>query len=97
MPDALVELESVPQAAAVQPVPLSVQVTPLFCESLVTVAVKGCVPLGACTLAEVGPTETAIAGGAVTVIAAEEDFVPSVTEVAVNVTSAGEGTISGAV
>lgn len=97
MPEALLELESVPQVVPVQPAPVSVQVTPLFCESLVTVAVKGCVPLGDCTLEAFGETETVIAGGAVTVIAAPEDFVPSATEVAVSVTSAGEGMLDGAV
>jgi hypothetical protein len=39
-PEALVVADSVPQAAPVHPVPLSVQLTPLFCASFVTVAVK---------------------------------------------------------
>lgn len=97
MPEALVELESVPQEAPEQPTPVRAQVTPLFCGSLVTVALKDFVPFGACTLAAVGATTTAMAGGAVTVIAAEEDFVESATDVAVSVTLAGVGTLAGAV
>jgi hypothetical protein len=44
VPDALVVAESVPHAAPVQPAPESFQLTPLFCVSLVTVAVNFCVP-----------------------------------------------------
>jgi len=96
-PDALAPLESVPQVAPLQPTPDSAQVTPWFCVSFVTVAVKTCVPPEACTVALGGATLTAIAGGAVTVIVAAPDFVPSATEVAVKVTVAGEGTAAGAV
>ena len=39
-PDALELLDSVPQEAPVQPVPDSAQITPLSCESCLTVAVK---------------------------------------------------------
>jgi hypothetical protein len=39
-PEAVVMLESVPHAAAVQPAPESVQAVPLFCGSSSTVAVK---------------------------------------------------------
>lgn len=39
-PDALELLETEPQAAPLQPAPESVQVTPLFCASFCTVAVK---------------------------------------------------------
>jgi hypothetical protein len=39
-PEAVVMLESVPHAAAVQPAPASVQAVPLFCGSSSTVAVK---------------------------------------------------------
>ena len=45
-----------------------------------------------------GDTVTTIPpGAAVTVMAAAADFVPSETEVAVRVTSAGDGTLAGAV
>jgi hypothetical protein len=93
-PDALVAADSVPHAAPVHPVPLSVQLTPLFCPSFETVAVNICVN-PACTPALVGATLTEIAG--VTVIAAAPDLVPSLTDVAVNVTSAGRGALAGAV
>jgi hypothetical protein len=97
VPDVLDAVESVPQAAPLQPAPASVQFTPLFWESFVTVAVKLCVPRPACTFAAVGVTPTAIAGGAVTVIVSALFFVPSATEVAVNVTVGGLGTLAGAV
>jgi hypothetical protein len=45
----------------------------------------------------VGESVTAIAGGAVTVIAAEADFVVSATEIAVRVTFPEAGTVAGAV
>src|SRR5216684_2287510 len=95
-PEALEFAESVPQAAPLQPVPESAQVTPLFCESFCTVAVNGCVALAA-TEAVVGATLTEIGGGAVTVIVAAADFVPSLTDVAVRVTVVGFGTLPGAV
>ena len=93
-PDALELAESVPQVLPLHPVPLSVQFTPLFCESFVTVAVKLCVFV-TFTLADVGAMATEIAGS--TVIVAEKLFVPSATEVAVMLTAAGEGTAAGAV
>jgi hypothetical protein len=97
VPDALEAADSVPQAAPLQPFPDSVHVTPLFCESFCTVAVNGCIA-PVCTLALVGETVTTIpAGAAVTVIVAAADFVVSATDVAVNVTVAGEGTLAGAV
>lgn len=49
-PDALEELLKLPHVAAPHPVPLSVQVTPPFCESLLTEAVKFWLPISACTL-----------------------------------------------
>ena len=79
------------------PAPARVQVMPLFCASFVTVAVKLCVPFGACTFAEAGPTPTVMAVAAVTVIAVDADFVLSATEVAVSDTLAGDGTTAGAV
>ena len=86
---------SVPQAVPEQPLPVSVHVTPLLAESLLTVAVKFCVE-PVVTFAVEGDTATLIATPA-TVIVAEDDFVLSVTEVAVRVTVAGDGTELGAV
>ncbi len=57
--------------------------TPLLLGSPLTVAVKSCV-LPACTIAEVGEREMAIAG---TVIVAELDFDGSAAEVTVRVTA----------
>jgi hypothetical protein len=97
VPDALADADSVPQTAPLHPVPDSVQVTPLFCESFCTVAVKACVP-PVTTLAVVRDRATLIAGGlAVTVIVAAPDLVPSLADVAVSVIAAGEGTLAGAV
>ena len=93
-PEALEAAENVPQAAPLHPAPASVQVTPLFCASLETVAVKFC-GWPTCTLAVVGATETDT--GAVTVIAAAAVLLPSATEVAVIVTAAGAGALAGAV
>jgi hypothetical protein len=79
-----------------QPAPLNVQLTPLFCVSFVTVAVTLCVfPL--CTDALVGFTDTPTAGGAVTVIVAAAVLLVSATDFAVSVTIAGAGTLAGAV
>ena len=86
---------SVPQVLPEQPLPVSVHVTPLLAESLLTVAVKFCVE-PVVTFAVEGDTATLIATPA-TVIVAEDDFVLSVTEVAVRVTVAGDGTELGAV
>ena len=86
---------SVPQVLPEHPEPDSAHVTPLFAESLLTVAVKFCVePVE--TLAVEGDTATLIAAP-VMVIAAEDDFVLSATDVAVSVTVAGEGAVAGAV
>ena len=85
---------SVPQAVPEQPEPDRAHVTPLFAVSLLTVAVKFCVePVE--TLAVEGDTATLIAAP-VMVIAAEDDFVLSATDVAVSVTVAGEGAVAGA-
>lgn len=62
-PEALELADSVPQPAPEQPAPDRLQVTPLFWESLVTVAVKLCVPTPACTLAVEGVTVTKIVAG----------------------------------
>jgi len=91
--EALLDVDNVPQAVPLQPAPFSAHITPLFCESFVTVAVKFCV-LPALTVADVGETLTPT--GAVTVIAAVELFVVSATDVAFSVTAAGLGTLAGA-
>ena len=69
-PEALDVAESVPQVAALQPEPLSVQVTFWFCWFVVTVAVNCCVPPGAWMLAVVGERDTVVEGAAVRVITA---------------------------
>jgi len=46
-PDVLVVADKVPHVTALHPVPESAQVTPLFCESFETIAVKFCVPIPA--------------------------------------------------
>src|SRR5207245_827301 len=74
-PEALEVAESVPQAAPLQAVPESAQLTPLFCESFCTVAVNGCVALAA-TEAVGGATLTEIGDGAVTVVVAAAPVVP---------------------
>jgi hypothetical protein len=81
-------------------VPLdAVQVTPAPAKSLVTVAVKARLcpsvnpPRTGVTVTLTGPAEDA----AVTVIVVPADFVVSLTDVAVNVTVAGLGTLMGAV
>lgn len=69
--EALEELLKLPQAAPLHPVPLSVHVTPPFCASLLTEAVKFWFPMSACTLTllafagEVIVTEMAAVGGGV--------------------------------
>lgn len=60
-PEALVDGETVPHASPVQPFPVSVQVTPLFCASLVTVAVTCAVKVSG-TKAAVAETLTDTAG-----------------------------------
>ena len=85
-----------PQAVPLQPAPESDQLTPLFCESFCTVAVKFCVPPVA-TLMVVGETATDTAAPVVSVIVAAAFFVVSRLDVAVNVTVAGLGSEAGAV
>jgi hypothetical protein len=64
-PDALLAADSVPHAMAVQPVPASAHVTPLFELSFATVAVKLiCCPT--CTEAVTGATVTDMLGVGVT-------------------------------
>lgn len=82
-----------PQAAPVQPLPVTLHVTDVS-EVFLTVAVN-CSVLPAMTCAVIGLIDIETPGRMVT--AAEADFEESATEVAVTVTSAGEGTLEGAV
>jgi len=95
--EVVVTLLSVPHVVPVHPAPETDQVTPLFCESFCTEAVKMAV-VETCTEVVAGLTDTAMGRGAeVMVTLAAFDFVVSVTEVAVMVTVAGDGTLAGAV
>jgi hypothetical protein len=95
-PDALDVGVTAPHVAPLQPVPDSVQLTPLFAESFATLAVKLVFP-PTTTLAAVCDRLIVIASGiAVIVIPAVPTFVPSATEVAVSTTTAGLGTLPGA-
>ena len=97
MADVVVTFVNAPHVAPEQPVPESDHVTPLFCESFCTAALKFAA-VETCTESDVGLTETEIAGGpAVIVKIAVADFVPSLTDVAFSVTVAGDGTDAGAV
>lgn len=93
-PEALDDVDKLPHVAPEHPAPLNVHVTPLFCPSFETVAVKLCVS-PTFTVAVAGATATEIAGA--TVIVAVPVCVVSVTDFAVNVTVAGEGTAAGGV
>ena len=94
-PDALEPADKVPQAAPEHPAPVNVHVTPLFCTSLVTVAVK--LPVcPVCTDAVVGFTAMDTAG-VVIVIVVTAVLLASATDCAVRVTVAGEGALDGAV
>ena len=78
------------------PLCVKIQVTPRVLGSLLTVALNCCVaPIS--TVGFVGEMLTLIGGATVTVMVAEADFVGSAVEVAVIVTVAGLGTLSGAV
>jgi hypothetical protein len=92
----VVTFVSVPHVAPEQPVPESDHVTPLFCESFCTAALKFAA-IETCTESDVGLTETEIEGGpAMIVNVAVADLVPSVTDVAFSVIVAGDGTAAGA-
>lgn len=96
VPDTLELLESVPQAAPLQPDPERLQLTPLLCESFCTVAVKVC-DCPVCTDALAGDTLTLTGGGGtVIVMVAVAVLVASATDVAVSTTIAGLGTPAGA-
>jgi hypothetical protein len=93
----VVTFVSVPHVAPEQPVPESDHVTPLFCESFWTEALKFAA-VETCTESDVGLTDTEIGGGpAVIVNVAVADLVPSATDVAFSVTVAGDGTDADAV
>jgi len=95
-PEVLEVADIIPQAAPLHPAPASAQLTPLFCESFCSVAVKFCVrPV--CTDAEPGLTTTEIAGGATMVTCAVAVFELSACAITVMVTVAGFGTLAGAV
>ena len=94
--EVVVTLLSVPHAVPLHPLPVSNQLTPLFCASFWTVTVKFRAALVS-TLAVAGETVTTIADAAVTVIVDVFDFVPSRLDVAVSVTMAGLGSVAGAV
>jgi hypothetical protein len=92
----LVTLVSVPQLAPEQPAPESDHITPAFCESFCTEAVKFA-EVETWIDSKAGLTETEMAGGsAEMVMVARADFELSATEVAVNVTAGGTGTEAGA-
>jgi hypothetical protein len=84
-PDALVVGEIEPQAAPVQLVPEIDQITPRFCASFATFAVKVCVTPPVGIFAVPGVTDTLVDADVVNAIDAEADFDSSVTEVAVSV------------
>ena len=97
MAEVAVTLVSAPHVAPEHPAPESDQVTPLFCESFCTEAVK-LAEVETCTEVDVGLTETTMGrAAAVIVTVAAFDFVASETEVALRVTEAGDGTLAGAV
>ena len=97
MTDVAVTLLSVPHVAPEQPAPETDQVTPLFCESFCTEAVKLAV-VETCTEVVAGLTDTEMGSGAeVMVTLAALDFMASVTDVAVMLTVADDGTLAGAV
>jgi F0F1-type ATP synthase assembly protein I len=97
VPDELVAADKLPHEGPPHSEPERAQVTPLFEGWPVTVAVKVVVAFTA-TVDEVGAIETETpAGGEVIVIAAEADFVVSLTDVAVSVTVGGFGAVAGAV
>ena len=87
---------SVPQATPEQPAPERLHVTPLFCGSFCTTALKLAVREIWTEEAE-GLTETDIGGACAIVIVAVDVFVVSATAVAVRVTEAGAGIAAGAV
>jgi len=104
LPEALAADDKVPHEGPPHSEPASVQVTPWFDGSPVTVAVKVVVAFTATVAAVCDKvTETPAEGGGggaepePIAIVAEADFVLSLTDVAVIVTVAGFGAVAGAV
>jgi hypothetical protein len=98
-PETLEAADKVPHAAPLQPAPFNVQLTPLFCTSFCTVAVRAC-ECPVCTETVAGLTATAITGGGAvldSVIDTTALLALSATDVAVAVTVAEEGKFAGAV
>lgn len=96
-PEALEAGATVPHVAPLQPTPERDHVTPLPAVSLATVAVNACAaPARTLAVASDRVTPTG-ADAAATVMVAAVVLVASATEVAVNVTVAGLGTLAGAV
>jgi hypothetical protein len=96
VPEALLAAESVPHVVPLQPVPDSVQATPLFSASFATVAANDVVVLMG-TVAEVAERATETFAAAASVIAAAAVLVASAIALAVSVTVAGLGIAAGAV
>ncbi|HEY4907193.1 MAG TPA: hypothetical protein VIH74_07050 [Candidatus Acidoferrum sp.] len=101
-PEALVVGEIVPHTAPMQFVPDIDHVTPRFCASFATFAVKVCVTPPVARFAVPGVTDTLVGAGVVpgagvNVIVAFAVLVVSSTAVAVSVTVGGFGTAAGAV
>jgi hypothetical protein len=99
VPEALVAADKPPQVAPPHSAPARVHVTPAFEGSPVTVAVKVVVAFTATVAVDCDNVTETPAGGAdePIVIAAEADFVPSLTDVAVIVAVAEFGAVAGAV
>jgi hypothetical protein len=101
-PEAVVVGEIEPQRAPMQFVPEIDHVTPRFCGSFATFAVKVCVTPPVARFAVPGVTDTlvevpVVPDAGVNVIVAFADLVESSTAVAVSVTVGGFGTAAGAV
>jgi hypothetical protein len=84
-PEAVVVGEIEPHAAPVQFVPETDHVTPRFCVSFATLAVKICVTPPVARFAVPGITDTLVELEDIKAIAADADFEVSATEVAVRV------------
>ena len=95
MTDVAVTLLNVPHAVPVHPAPVTVHVTPLFCASFCTVAVRLAV-VDTCTEVLAGLTVIPIGGVEVMVITVAAVFEGSATEAAVRVTDVGAGKLAGA-
>lgn len=76
-PEALEFADKVPQARPEQPEPERLQVTPLFCASLFTIAANCFVPTPTCRLAVAGETATKIGGVEVVTVSVADPFTPA--------------------